>query len=186
MAGSFNGFGTTFYGERDYRADGSYITTEWVIAAGVPIFPLKSFRLIPTKNNVYMVVYASRGYVILEEMPCHRRQVSYTYAFVAAGLGWFFLVVSCADHFEGRFQSFPPNIQTLLVLAVVAIAFLPVVALWLFRRRARRSVIFSPEALNETMRRVNGVQSQTVVAPPPPPAIPPPLPPNTSKANEVA
>jgi len=34
VAFSFNGFGTTYYGARDYRADSSYITTEWKTSPG--------------------------------------------------------------------------------------------------------------------------------------------------------
>jgi hypothetical protein len=47
MPASINGFGTDFYGERDYHPDGSYITTEWVTAFYFPIIPLRSCRLIP-------------------------------------------------------------------------------------------------------------------------------------------
>jgi len=35
MAFSFNGVGTMFYGQRDFRLDGTYVTTEWfVVFAG--------------------------------------------------------------------------------------------------------------------------------------------------------
>jgi len=45
MAYSFNGIGTTFYGQRDFRADGSYVTTEWIVFCCIPIAPLRSLRV---------------------------------------------------------------------------------------------------------------------------------------------
>ena len=45
MAFSFYGCGTALYGERDYHADRSYITTEWVVVFKIPLFPLRSLRV---------------------------------------------------------------------------------------------------------------------------------------------
>lgn len=45
MAFSINGFGTTYYGERDLSRDGSFITTEWITAAYLPLLPLRSLRV---------------------------------------------------------------------------------------------------------------------------------------------
>lgn len=42
---TLNGFGTTFYGKRDFRADGSYITTEWIVLAYLPLIPIRSLRV---------------------------------------------------------------------------------------------------------------------------------------------
>src|SRR5262245_20240386 len=45
MPYTLNGIGTRFYGKRDLRPDGSYITTEWVTFAYVPLVPFRSFRV---------------------------------------------------------------------------------------------------------------------------------------------
>jgi hypothetical protein len=42
MAFSVQGIGTAFYGKRDFQPDGSYVTTEWCIFFGLPIWPLRS------------------------------------------------------------------------------------------------------------------------------------------------
>ena len=49
---SFNGFGTTLYGKREVNfLDNSYISTKWIIALFMPIFPLESYRVIKEKQN---------------------------------------------------------------------------------------------------------------------------------------
>jgi hypothetical protein len=47
---SFNGFGTTLL---DYRrlADGTWEATRWVIAAGLPLVPLASYRIRPKRQE---------------------------------------------------------------------------------------------------------------------------------------
>jgi tetratricopeptide (TPR) repeat protein len=47
MPSSILGIGSTFYGKRDFREDGSHITTEWLIVVGIPLIPLRSFRVSP-------------------------------------------------------------------------------------------------------------------------------------------
>jgi hypothetical protein len=47
MPHSVNGIGTAYYGKRDVRENGSYITTEWVIFLYLPIVPVASFRVTP-------------------------------------------------------------------------------------------------------------------------------------------
>ncbi|MDA0268606.1 MAG: hypothetical protein O2890_15500 [Cyanobacteria bacterium] len=47
MPFNVNGIGTTYYGRRDFRPDGSYVTTEWAIFLMLPIAPLCTFRVWP-------------------------------------------------------------------------------------------------------------------------------------------
>ncbi len=47
MPFNVNGIGTIYYGRRDFRPDGSYITTEWFILMMMPIAPLCTFRVWP-------------------------------------------------------------------------------------------------------------------------------------------
>jgi len=41
MPFTFNGFGTSLYGARDFQPDGSYTTTEWLVGFYFPVWPLK-------------------------------------------------------------------------------------------------------------------------------------------------
>jgi hypothetical protein len=71
MPFSIRGFGTIFYGERDYGINGSHITTEWFAIAYIPIAPLRSIRILPTA--------VSPGYTIVENTNLNPRQVFYVY-----------------------------------------------------------------------------------------------------------
>ena len=44
MPRMINGVGTRFYGECDWRRDGSFQTTEWLVLMYVPVVPFKSLR----------------------------------------------------------------------------------------------------------------------------------------------
>jgi hypothetical protein len=62
MPYTFNGVGTTYYGQRDAAADGSYVTTLWVTALWVPLLPLCSYRVLPVGTGTNVVVYRSQNY----------------------------------------------------------------------------------------------------------------------------
>lgn len=67
MPFSFNGFGTAYYGECDFRTDGSYVTTEWISAFLLPILPFISVRLIRMPSeDVNLIVISSQGFLVLE------------------------------------------------------------------------------------------------------------------------
>jgi hypothetical protein len=55
-----------FMGERDFRPDGSYITTEFFILFLFPVAPLRSYRVIPLKGNEYAVVEKLPSYHSLQ------------------------------------------------------------------------------------------------------------------------
>jgi hypothetical protein len=86
MAFTFHGIGTMVYGERDYWPDGSFVTTEWFVAAYVPVFPIISKRISYTRNSDHSV-YDNNGYFVCELLPLDRRQVASVYAWFAAVLG---------------------------------------------------------------------------------------------------
>jgi hypothetical protein len=44
MPFNVNGIGTTYYSRREFRPDGSYLTTEWIIFLMLPISLLRTFR----------------------------------------------------------------------------------------------------------------------------------------------
>jgi hypothetical protein len=89
MAFTLNGFGTMFYGEGDRHPDGSFITTEWVAAAYVPLIPLRSYRV--ARNvaaDVNAIVFHSHGYHVLEKLGIWWPQVIRIYGFLAFLVAW--------------------------------------------------------------------------------------------------
>ncbi|MSQ48622.1 MAG: hypothetical protein EXR78_09630 [Deltaproteobacteria bacterium] len=86
MAGgtfTFNGIGTTLYGNRDAGPDGSYVTTEWVVFVYVPVFPLRSWRVLPTGKGTSAIVYNSASYQRVQ-VPLNGHQVRNGYAVTLA------------------------------------------------------------------------------------------------------
>lgn len=128
MAFSINGFGTTFYGERDLSPDGSFITTEWITAALLPIIPLRSLRVARSPENVNFVVYTSEGYYVLEKLPLCWPQVFATYSFLLAGLLWLaaILITLCKAPINWDTYAIP-----VVVLSLFAIAAPFFILLWL-------------------------------------------------------
>ena len=91
MPSNVNGFGTKYYGQRDFRPDGSYVTTNFFCLAFVPIIPLHSVRVIPDPKNSAMP-FSKNYYAILEKRWPHPLQVLsiYLWAAAAAGMGILF------------------------------------------------------------------------------------------------
>lgn len=82
MAFTFNGIGTTYYGNRDTGPDGSFVTTEWLVFIYLPILPIRSFRVLPTGQNTNAFVYNSQGYMA-QRVPLCWRQVRNVYLGIA-------------------------------------------------------------------------------------------------------
>ena len=74
MPFTYCGCGTTYYGCKDVGPDGSYVTTEWFVLWYVPLIPLRSYRVLPTKNSTNLLVYQSQKYLV-GKIPLDRRQV---------------------------------------------------------------------------------------------------------------
>ena len=88
MPSSVNGFGTKYYGQRDFRPDGSYVTTNFFCLAFFPVFPIHSVRVIPDPKNSW-VPFSKNYYAILEKRWPNPLQVLsiYVWAAAAAGVG---------------------------------------------------------------------------------------------------
>jgi hypothetical protein len=84
MPFTFNGIGTSNYGKRDFRPDGSYITTEWFVLVFAPIFPIKSRRVLPAGKSKFYGIFYSSQYLILEKTPMNWKQVGSVYGWYAA------------------------------------------------------------------------------------------------------
>ena len=107
------GFGTFYCGERDYRADGSYVTTEWIVFALVPLVPLKSLRVsenvgigrtLEDQRESKPPFYQKQTYLIIERTGLNVSQVLRVYAFVLLLGGWASCGVWLLLHFRpGRY-----------------------------------------------------------------------------------
>jgi hypothetical protein len=85
MPSNVNGFGTKYYGQRDFRVDGSYVTTNFFCLAFVPIIPLHSVRVIPDPKNSW-VPFSKNYYAILEQRWPDALQVLSIYLWSAAAI----------------------------------------------------------------------------------------------------
>jgi len=132
VAYSINGFGTTYYGMRDFERDGSYITTKWVIAGTLPIFPVGSLRIREGRRGL-----TRQQMTLVEELNVDWWQVLMTYVYV-------YLCVPVAIYLIAMHQfSFIDDFRVpfWVVMVVKTLPFLFVLALpHLLRWWMRRSV----------------------------------------------
>jgi hypothetical protein len=86
VARSFNGFGTSIYGKRDFLADGSYVTTKWVVLFWIPILPLNSMRIreVGGKGKSSGLPGWSANYTVYSKGRPNLQQVLYVYGFMFA------------------------------------------------------------------------------------------------------
>jgi len=103
---SINGVGWKYYGQRDFASDGSFITTEWFVIFHIPIFPLRSYRVIKHgRESVVGPFYQKENYSVSKPMGPDFKQVIliyiYTFALVA-------LTVYLALHLTTLAQTFGP------------------------------------------------------------------------------
>lgn len=118
MPSNVNGFGTKYYGQRDFRADGSYITTNFFCLAFLPIIPLHSVRVIPDPKNSAMP-FSKNYYSILEKRWPHPLQVLFIYLWAAAAAGMGILYFWKIEPFlTDRFVWLTQGWQKTLVFAV--------------------------------------------------------------------
>jgi hypothetical protein len=135
MAALIQGFGTTFIGKRDFWPDGSYVTTEWMVAFFFPLVPLRSLRVKPAPQRVtflYVVGSAEREYVVCDETPPHARQVACVYCFAGFYLAWLFGLLFSLSRLDGRLGR---AAETVLMPGMIAV---PFVLPWMLRERAKK------------------------------------------------
>ena len=141
MAFTFNGIGTKFYGQRDFRTDGSYITTEWVVFLYVPLNTFRSLRVGYLGRgdqgwSVGVASSASERYVVYEKHLPNWKQVLSIWGYLAFVVGWVYLVARVALAVSPRAFDHLTGIYSVLVAFMMAIP-IP----WLLRSSARRKVI---------------------------------------------
>jgi hypothetical protein len=138
MAYSINGIGTQCYGERDFRSDGSYVTTKWFTILYVPVFPLQSWRVKyqgAGEARWNLSLGSSDTYSIYEKRLPDWRQVSCTYGYMALLVLWTYAVGTAA------FTFFPKALNNALyVFLIFAFCTIPVPTPWILRHFARRKI----------------------------------------------
>ena len=128
MPWSFNGFGTEYLGQRELQPDGSYVTTEFVTALGIPLIPLGSRRVREIGTASFgpgVVGWTSKRPYEVTAVPTNWRQVLNVYLGAMGVLVTVFLTLASPALFVAATES-DPVVRlvgiTLLILAGVAIA----------------------------------------------------------------
>lgn len=132
-----NGFGTSYVGECEHAPDGSYVTTERVIGLGVPLLPLRSFRVLPISAAGMIGVAFEERYAV-QPIPLAARQVARTYGFMGAYLAWLFATVRWL-YLHESLNAPPEHLSLVAVLTLVWLA-LPFVGAILWRNWTRRTL----------------------------------------------
>ena len=135
MAYSINGFGTTYYGQRAFERDRSYVTTKWAIAGTVPLLPLGSLRVKEGSRG-----FARQQMFVVEELGIDWWQVLLTYAYVYLCVPYSLYLIIGPDQ-----QSFIEDYHVPFAVVMLFKAFpllfvlaLPHFLRWLSRRAARK------------------------------------------------
>jgi hypothetical protein len=137
MAYTFNGIGTTFYGQRDFRVDGTYITTEWIAVFYFPIVPLRSLRVRyqGPGDPPRFGIGSSENYAVYEKSFPHWKQVLCTYGYVAFLIAWVYFVGSTAI---SRFPHALDKVSSVTMIFIVCM--IPVPTPWILRHYAQRKL----------------------------------------------
>jgi hypothetical protein len=151
MPSSIAGSGTTFLGQRNFRSDGSYVTTEFITAIYLPLVPIRSFRVIEYGSshryfgpNVASSNTLYRG----QRIPLCWPQVAAVYATVGLCL------TSLILFFLGRGTDVNPGpLNGLNENIAVSLAFLsatwPLIAGLILRALAKRRAGWEPKTLSD-------------------------------------
>ncbi len=92
MPVTFFGFGTTYIGERDFGTDRSFVTTEFIAAALLPLCPIRSVRVVEGKYIAeHSIFWRSdyREYLILAQGKINIRQAACVYSYTALHITYF-------------------------------------------------------------------------------------------------
>lgn len=125
MPYSFMGTGTLYYGKRDFKADGSYVTTEWFCLLGLPLAPIRSVCVIeagPVSESRRLLTRDVFRTYQSHSTRLSVRQVASVYGYV---LGFGCLAVSA---------------WSAMPLAVIAVSILWGFAPFLLRKRAKSNL----------------------------------------------
>jgi len=121
MAFTLNGTGTKFYGEIDRAKDGSYTTTEWVVLAWMPIYPLRSWRVVKESPGEGTFLNSNRQYQVVA-VPLNIPQVARGYALTGSVFGGiaFILFLGALNEPPSRRVDMVTGAAVFLVLATIS------------------------------------------------------------------
>jgi hypothetical protein len=116
-----NGFGTQYLGQRDFRPDGSYLTTTFFCLLYLPIFPIRSVRVVPdaTKKDISLGFLTKKFFIVLENRKPHLGQVLSIYACglaVVALTIFFFAKVD--PYLKEQFPDFSGGWKSIVIFAL--------------------------------------------------------------------
>jgi hypothetical protein len=127
-----------FYGQRDFRSDGSYITTEWFTLFYIPLVPFRSFR-VKYKNFEKTDWNASvTRFDILEKTGPNFRQALSIYGFFAvlAGVAWL-----NGEYYDRIAAKTGTTFATVLTVMVFALALaLPLITRYLAKQALKEQI----------------------------------------------
>jgi hypothetical protein len=138
MAYTLNGIGAAFYGQRDFREDDTYITTEWIVFLYAPVVPLRSLRVKntgPGDNRGLIGIGSSVNYLVFEKRFPHWKQVLYTYGYVSLIVSWCYLTGLTALTISPRAFDTASS-----VAMVLAFCLLPIPTPWVLRHFAKKKM----------------------------------------------
>ncbi len=78
---SFNGFGTTLYGKTNIEKDGSYVATNWIIIAFIPIIPVSTYQVKDGSSDFqhYGIGWSQKDKFLVKKIPLNLAQIFRTY-----------------------------------------------------------------------------------------------------------
>ena len=129
------GCGTNFYGSWEKREDDSYVTTEWITIFYVPVFPLKSYRVIKNNSTITdsgYVISSSAQYNIVEYVSLDVLQVLSVYVAIFVLVAWAAMFISVAAKIN------IDDSLTLQVMLTAALVLSPTVS-FVFAKKANRN-----------------------------------------------
>ncbi|WP_038169120.1 hypothetical protein [Verrucomicrobium sp. BvORR106] len=142
MPSAFSGIGSIYYGQRYFRPDGSYVTTEWLIFFYFPVFPIRSLRVLRNPQaDRHSLIDNGIGYRVLAQKRLCWSQVISTYGFVIGSQIWMVFVIGVLAASSEVWKEY--ELAAVFAAAlVVAIPFLLV--LW-FRIKNKNAAMADPQ-----------------------------------------
>jgi hypothetical protein len=114
------GIGTGFFGQRAFRPDGTFLTTEFSVMGHLPILPIRSIRvrcLGQRCNRDELGLGPGPLYGIYEETNPNWIQVAYVYTYMVFVVWWLFF-------FGKHFDSFTKNMDEKLGALTIIVGFI--------------------------------------------------------------
>ena len=106
MPSNFHGIGTINYGRREFKPDGSFVTTEWLIWGYVPISPVVSRRIAYSNpDRPYAQFDKKERYWIYEMTAPNRKEVFSVRGFVAGLIAPVIVFATCQEPLSRLFGS---------------------------------------------------------------------------------